>query len=92
MSPRTIWSMLNVSLGKALAEAWHAKGWTVIAAVRDVSKMEAKERMIVVKLDADSWTDPKEASPSPRRNAADELSGRPCKSCRRSTGYTRSTW
>jgi NAD(P)-dependent dehydrogenase (short-subunit alcohol dehydrogenase family) len=52
------------SIGFQLTEAYIEKGWRVIAAVRDVSKMlEVRGEVVVVKLDAGEKEDAKNVRP-----------------------------
>jgi len=46
----------------ALVKEYAERGWEVIAAVRDVSKMERIHGVRVVKISSDSRTDAKEVS------------------------------
>lgn len=55
------------SIGLELAKAYAARGDTVIAAVRDVSKAPNLDQVIAVKIDSESLTDAKEVSDSSYR-------------------------
>ncbi|WVQ81966.1 hypothetical protein IAT38_004093 [Cryptococcus sp. DSM 104549] len=51
----------NRGIGLGLAKVYLQNGWTVVAAVRDPSKLELEGKVIPVKIDASSVTDAKEA-------------------------------
>jgi putative NADH-flavin reductase len=56
--------LLNPSLGLAFVESYRAKGWDVIACVRDPRSMPQIDGVKVYKLDLGSLTDSKMASRS----------------------------
>ena len=54
--------LIDCSVGLGFVHAFLEKGYTVIAAIRDVSKMPKLDGVITVKIAADSKTDAKQVS------------------------------
>ncbi|ODN96278.1 hypothetical protein I350_08291 [Cryptococcus amylolentus CBS 6273] len=61
MSKTVLITGANRGVGRALTKFYLGKGWRVVAAARDPTKVPQEDNAVIVKIDSDSLTDAKEA-------------------------------